>query len=158
MDKTAATIDRVASETLAKVEEKCPIITKTPNEVDSFQEEIMYWYERSLEDGKKIYNTFMLLPNIALKLSRQVILPAKQLVLAGNKALSVWHVRTAIASVVLKVVQPLTDDKGNVIGLVFIPPQLLTESIFYSRSIHWILTEDSNKMDMSMEEIEETRF
>lgn len=30
---TAATIDRVASETLAKVEEKCPIITKTPTEV-----------------------------------------------------------------------------------------------------------------------------
>ncbi|KAL9986189.1 hypothetical protein ACROYT_G000295 [Oculina patagonica] len=29
----AATIDRVASETLAKVEEKCPIITKTPNEI-----------------------------------------------------------------------------------------------------------------------------
>ena len=27
------TIDRVASETLAKVEEKCPIITKTPTEV-----------------------------------------------------------------------------------------------------------------------------
>lgn len=30
---TAATLDRVASETLAKVEEKCPIITKTPAEV-----------------------------------------------------------------------------------------------------------------------------
>lgn len=29
----AATLDRVASETLAKVEEKCPIITKTPTEV-----------------------------------------------------------------------------------------------------------------------------
>lgn len=30
---TAAKLDRVASETLAKVEEKCPIITKTPTEV-----------------------------------------------------------------------------------------------------------------------------
>lgn len=30
---TAGKIDRVASETLAKVEEKCPIITKTPTEV-----------------------------------------------------------------------------------------------------------------------------
>ena len=29
----AAKLDRVASETLAKVEEKCPIITKTPTEV-----------------------------------------------------------------------------------------------------------------------------
>jgi len=30
---TAGKIDRVASETLAKVEEKCPIITKPPTEV-----------------------------------------------------------------------------------------------------------------------------
>ena len=29
----AATIDRVASDALAKVEEKCPVIAKPPNEV-----------------------------------------------------------------------------------------------------------------------------
>ena len=29
----AATIDRVASDALAKIEEKCPVIAKPPNEV-----------------------------------------------------------------------------------------------------------------------------
>ncbi len=69
--------------------------------------------------------------------------------------------RTTIASVILNVVQPLTVDKGNVIGHVVIPPQLLTECILYSRPIQWILhqispAEDSNKRDISMEEFEDT--
>ncbi|KAL9986185.1 hypothetical protein ACROYT_G000289 [Oculina patagonica] len=35
-DLEAATIDRVASETLAKFVEKCPIIPKNPNEICYF--------------------------------------------------------------------------------------------------------------------------
>ncbi|KAL9986188.1 hypothetical protein ACROYT_G000294 [Oculina patagonica] len=129
--------------------------------VNSFQEDMTYWYERSLEDGKKMYNACMFLPNIALKLSGQLILPAKQLVLDVNKALSVWDGHTAIAGVRLKVIQPLTDNKGFVIGHVFVPPQLLTECFLYSRAITWILTQippagDSNKMDIPMEEMKET--
>lgn len=67
----------------------------------------------------------------------------------------------AVANVVMKAVQPLSEAKDKVIGHVFVPPQVMTEYLLSSRPIQWIIphivaVEDISKMDITMEEIEDT--
>ncbi|XP_078368266.1 uncharacterized protein LOC144652106 [Oculina patagonica] len=256
----AATLDRVASETLAKVEEKCPIITKTPAEIkttvtdtaseyynkvqnnavvkmmvastegmisiteviaeaalptdgtceedmkeletadedsakgalvrvqnlqrmvtrrgkrklmsykpvkfsvdtaSNLQEHITDLLGRTSDASKKVYSASMYIPNMALELSGEVIVSAKQLVFALNKAHSVKDMPAAVANVAMKAVQPITDAKDRLAGYVFVPSQVMTEYLLSSRPVQWILphivaVEDMSKMDITMEEIEDT--
>lgn len=256
----AATIDRVASETLAKVEEKCPIITKTPTEIktavtgtasdyysklqdsaavkmmvartgdvlstfeligeltlptdgkceedmkeletddadhekghlvrarnlhkklarrgkrklmsyqpikftvdtmSNLQDKVTDLVGKSSGAGKKVYNATMYIPGMALELSGNVIVSAKDFVFALHKAHPIKDMPATIANCVMKAVQPLSDAKDKLVGHVFVPPQVMTEYLLSSRPIQWIIphivaVEDINKMDITMEEIEDT--
>ena len=69
---------------------------------------------------------------------------------------------SAVANVmVTKVVQPLSDAKDRLSGYVFVPPQVMTDYLLSSRPIQWIIphivtVEDLSKLDITMEEIEDT--
>ena len=67
----------------------------------------------------------------------------------------------AVSNMMIKAVQPLSDAKDKLIGHVFVPPQVMTEYLLSSRPIQWIIphivaVEDIAKMDVTMEEIEDT--
>lgn len=67
----------------------------------------------------------------------------------------------AVANVVMTAVQPIADAKERLVGRVFVPPQVMTEYLLSSRPIQWIIpqivaVEDMSKMDITMEEIEDT--
>lgn len=67
----------------------------------------------------------------------------------------------AAAGVVMKAVQPLSEAKDRLVGHIFVPPQVMTEYLLSSRPVQWIIphivaVEDMNKMDITMEEIEDT--
>lgn len=67
----------------------------------------------------------------------------------------------AVANVVMKAVQPISDAKDLLVGHVFVPPQVMTEYLLSSRPVQWIIpkivaVEDISKMDITMEEIEDT--
>lgn len=60
-----------------------------------------------------------------------------------------------------KATQPICDAKDKLVGHVFVHPQVMTEYLLSSRPIQWIIPhivaiEDINKMDITMEEIEDT--
>lgn len=267
----AATIDRVASETLAKVEEKCPIITKTPTEikttvsdtaseyynkvqnssvvkmmvattdgmlnitegfadialptdgndyedikeveaaiedatkgaivrvhnlkkrvmrrgrrqlkhyhnrgkttlmsyrpikfsvdtVNCVQEQVSSLIGKTSDASKKVYSASMYIPNMALALTGDVIVSAKELVFALTEAHSVTDMPAAVASVMMKAVQPISDAKDRLVGHVFVPPQVMTTYLLSSRPIQWIIpqivsVEDMSNMELTVDEVDTT--
>lgn len=67
----------------------------------------------------------------------------------------------AVANVVMKAAQPIADAKDRLVGHVFVPPQVMTEYLLSSRPVQWLIphivaVEDMSKMDITMEEIEDT--
>ena len=67
----------------------------------------------------------------------------------------------AVANVMKKATQPICEAKDKLVGHVFVHPQVMTEYLLSSRPIQWIIPhivaiEDINKMDITMEEIEDT--
>ncbi|KAJ7339628.1 hypothetical protein OS493_006033 [Desmophyllum pertusum] len=133
----------------------------TVNTVSCLQEQVTDLIGKSSDAGKKVYSATMYIPNMALELSGDVIISAKELVFALHKAHSIRDMPAAAAGVVMKAVQPLSEAKDRLVGHIFVPPQVMTEYLLSSRPVQWIIphivaVEDMNKMDITMEEIEDT--
>ncbi|PFX34894.1 uncharacterized protein LOC111338980 [Stylophora pistillata] len=256
----AATIDRVASGTLAIVEEKCPIITKTPTEIktsvtdtaseyyDKVQKSCMVkmlvskteqaldfgelitelalptdgycgedmndlqlefddsnkgvvsrayklkkrltrrgkrkllsykpvqmsvdacssvqgctseLLEMSTDAGKKVFKATMYIPNMALGLTGDVIVSAKELVFSLTKAHPVQEMPATVTGLMTRAVQPICDAKDKLSGYLFVPPHVMTGYLLTSRPVQWIIphivaVEDLQKMQIVVGENEDS--
>ena len=67
----------------------------------------------------------------------------------------------AVASVMMKAVQPISDAKDRLVGHVFVPPQVMTTYLLSSRPIQWIIpqivsVEDMSNMELTVDEVDTT--
>lgn len=67
----------------------------------------------------------------------------------------------AVANVMVKAVQPISDAKDRLVGHVFVPPQVMTTYLLSSRPIQWIIpqivsVEDMSNMELTVDEVDTT--
>ena len=128
--------------------------------MSNLQDKVSGLVGKSSETGKKVYNASMYILSMALELPRDVIVSAKDLVFVLYKAHPIKDMPAAVSNCVMKAVQPLTGVKDKLVSHVFVPPQVMSEYLLSSRPIQWIIPHIiavDNKMDVTVEEIEDNR-
>ncbi|XP_068740357.1 uncharacterized protein [Montipora capricornis] len=107
--------------------------------------------------GKKLFNATMYIPSMALELSGEVFVSAKNLVFAFTKAHSVSDMPAAVASVVMNVTEPLSKAKDQLVGYVFVNQHVMTQYLLSSAPVQWMLphvvaVEDIAEMSITVAE------
>ncbi|XP_058957353.2 uncharacterized protein [Pocillopora verrucosa] len=117
--------------------------------------------EKSTDAGKKVFKATMYIPNMALGLTGEVIVSAKELVFSLTQAHPVNEMPATVTGLMTKVVQPICDAKDKLSGYVFVPPHVMTGYLLTSRPVQWIIphivaVEDLQKMQILVGENEDS--
>lgn len=129
--------------------------------VSSLQGHVSSLIGKTTDASKKVYSASMYIPNLAIGLTGEVVVSAKELVFALTEAHSITDMPAAVANVMVKAVQPISDAKDRLVGHVFVPPQVMTTYLLSSRPIQWIIpqivsVEDMSNMELTVDEVDTT--